>query len=51
MEDVAYWRIQAADFRHRAERTADPALQGELLELAVICEEVAETIEERAPSG
>jgi len=51
MEDVAYWRIQAAGFRDRAERTEDRALQNELLELAVICEEVAATIEERAPSG
>ncbi len=51
MEDVAYWRVQAAGFRDRAEKTADRALQDELLELAHICEEVAATIEERAPSG
>ena len=51
MDDVAYWRVQAADYRERADATKDAALHEELLELACICEEVAATIEERTPSG
>jgi hypothetical protein len=51
MEDAAYWRQQAVNFRERARRTADRALVDELSELAEVCEEVAATLEERAPSG
>jgi len=51
MEDVAYWQQRAQDFRARAETTSDPVLHEELLDLAAVCEEVAATMEERAPSG
>jgi hypothetical protein len=51
MEDAAYWRQQAINFRERAQRTTDRALGDELLELAEVCEEVAASMEERAASG
>lgn len=51
MEDAAFWREQGARFRERAESVTDGALAAELLELAAICEEVAEEIEDRAPAG
>ena len=51
MEDVAFWREQAAKFRDRAEASRDPARSAELMELAEICEEVACEIEDRAPAG
>lgn len=51
MEDAAFWREQGAKFRERAENVTDEALMAELLELAEICEEVAEEIEDRAPAG
>ena len=51
MEDAAFWREQGARFRDRARTTADGEVTAELLELAAICEEVAEAIEDRAPAG
>jgi len=52
MEDAAFWRDQGMKFRDRAETVADDgALMAELLELAAICEEVAEAIEDRATAG
>ncbi len=51
MEDVVFWREQAAQFRERAETTKDPSLSQELRELAEICEEVASEIEDHAPAG
>jgi hypothetical protein len=51
MEDAAFWREQGAKFRERAESVVDETLMAELLELAEICEEVAESIEDRAPAG
>lgn len=51
MEDAAFWRDQGARFRERAGCVADETLAAELLELAEICEEVAEEIEDRAPAG
>lgn len=51
MEDAAYWRQQAINFRDRAQRTTDRALVEELRELAEVCEEVAAAMEERAASG
>ncbi|HXY98818.1 MAG TPA: hypothetical protein VEI03_02375 [Stellaceae bacterium] len=51
MEDAAFWREQGAKFRERAESVTDATLVAELLELAEICEEVAEEIEDRAPAG
>ncbi|MGO8917322.1 MAG: hypothetical protein ACLQJR_15550 [Stellaceae bacterium] len=51
MEDAAFWRDQGLKFRDRADTAADDALMAELLELAAICEEVAEAIEDRATAG
>ncbi len=51
MEDAAFWRDQGVKFRERARTVSDDALAEELLELAAICEEVAESIEDRAPAG
>jgi hypothetical protein len=51
MIDADYWLEQAAKFRERAKTTKDPALHDELLDLAAVCEEVAETIESHSPSG
>jgi hypothetical protein len=51
MDDADYWRDQAAKFRERAKTAEDPALHEELLDLAAVCEEVADTIEARTPSG
>lgn len=51
MEDAEFWRDQGVKFRERARTIGDDALMTELLELAAICEEVAESIEDRAPAG
>jgi len=51
MEDAAFWREQSARFRDRANTIDDDDVIAELLELAAICEEVAEAIEDRAPAG
>lgn len=51
MDDVAFWREQAAKFRDRAETTGDRARSVEFLELAEICDEVACEIEDRATAG
>jgi hypothetical protein len=51
MEDAAFWRDQGVKFRERARTVSDRRLIDELLELAAICEEVAESIEDRAPAG
>jgi len=51
MYDAEYWRVEASKFRERAQQTTDPALREELLDLAAVCEEVAQTIESRAPGG
>jgi len=50
--DADFWRERASEFRERAELAKnDAALHAELIELAEICDEVAETIEERVPGG
>jgi hypothetical protein len=51
MEDAAYWRQQAINFRERARRVVDRDLVDELCELADVCDEVAASMEERAASG
>lgn len=51
MEDATFWREQGVKFRERARTVTDDVLLAELLELAAICEEVAESIEDRAPAG
>jgi hypothetical protein len=44
-----YFRDQA--YRRLAEKTEDPLIKQELLELAEICEEVANDIEDRLSGG
>ena len=52
MEDATFWREQGARFRDRARTLVDDTeVKAELLELAAICEEVAEAIEDRATAG
>ena len=45
-----YFRQQAAMYRQLAEKTED-AFKTELLDLAAVCEEVANNIEDRGTSG
>jgi hypothetical protein len=51
MDEPDYWRDQAARLRERAERTKDRKLRKDLLDQAAVCEEVANNIEDHAPSG
>jgi hypothetical protein len=51
MEYDDYLRDQAAQYRRLAEEAQDPFVKKELLELATICEEVANTIEDRLTGG
>jgi len=46
-----YLRQQAAIYRRLAEKTEDAFIGQELLELAAVCEEVANNIEDRLASG
>ena len=46
-----YLREEAAKYRRLAEQAKDDFIKKELLELAVICEEVANTIEDRLTGG
>jgi hypothetical protein len=46
-----YLRDQAAKYRQLAERTDDPAIKNEMLELASVCEEVANNIEDHLTGG
>jgi hypothetical protein len=51
MDESEYWREQSIKYKERARVVADPELQDELLELGAVCENLAETIEDRAPGG
>jgi hypothetical protein len=51
MEYVAYLRDQAEKFRELADLAQDPEIARELRELAAVCEQVADDIEERIPAG
>ena len=51
MEYDAYLRDQAAKYRQLAEKADDTFIIRELLDLAVICEEVANNIEDRRTGG
>jgi hypothetical protein len=51
MDWVDYLRGQAAKYRQLAETAKDPPIKQELLDLAAICEEVANNIEDRMPGG
>jgi hypothetical protein len=46
-----YLRDQAAKYRQLAEQTDDPVIKNEMLELAAVCEEVANNIEDNLTGG
>ncbi len=46
-----YLRDEAAKYRRLAEEAKDDFVKQELLELAVVCEEVANSIEDRLTGG
>jgi hypothetical protein len=46
-----YLRDEAAKYRQLAEQTDDPAIKIEMLELASVCEEVANDIEDHLTGG
>ena len=51
MEWDDYLRQQAATYRQLAEKAEDAVVKKELLDLADVCEEVANNIEDRLTSG
>ena len=51
MDWADYLRDEAAKFRQLAETAEDPSTKQELLDLAAVCEEVANNIEDRIPGG
>jgi hypothetical protein len=46
-----YFRQQASTYRQLAEKTEDAFIKQELFDLAAVCEEVANNIEDRGTSG
>jgi hypothetical protein len=46
-----YLRDQAAKYRQLAEQTDDRVIKAEMLELASVCEEVANNIEDHLTGG
>jgi hypothetical protein len=46
-----YLRDQAAMYRKLAEQTDDPIVKNELLELASVCDEIADNIEDHPTGG
>jgi len=46
-----YLRDEARKYRKLAEEAADPLIKQELLELADICDKVADNIEDRMTAG
>jgi hypothetical protein len=46
-----YLREQATKYRELAEKAEDPFVKQEFLELADVCEEVANNIDDRRASG
>jgi hypothetical protein len=51
MEQADHLRDQAVMYRQLAERSDDPVVKNEMLELASICKEVANNIEDRLTGG
>jgi hypothetical protein len=51
MELADYLRDQAVMYRRLAERSDDPVVKNEMLELASVCEEVANHIEDHLTGG
>jgi hypothetical protein len=46
-----YLRDEATKYRQLAETAKDPLAKQELLDLAAVCEEVVNNIDDRLPSG
>jgi hypothetical protein len=51
MELADYLRDQAAMYRQVAEQSDDPVIKNEMLELASVCEDVANNIEDHLTGG
>jgi hypothetical protein len=51
MDWDAYFREQATMYRQLAQKTEDSFIKQELLDLAIVCEEVANNIEDRQTGG
>jgi len=51
MDWADYLRDQAAKYRQLAEKAEDLSIKQDLLDLAVVCEDVANDIEDRIPGG
>ncbi|MDH4192094.1 MAG: hypothetical protein OEW21_18050 [Betaproteobacteria bacterium] len=51
MELDDYLRDKAVDYRIQAQSTPEEEAKEELLELAVVCEEIANSIEDRLTGG
>jgi hypothetical protein len=51
MDWADYLRDQATMYQQLAEQTDDPAVQHEMLELASVCEEVANNMEDQLTGG
>jgi hypothetical protein len=51
MELADYLRDQAVMYRKLAEQADDPVVKNEMLELASVCEEVANNIEDHLTGG
>jgi hypothetical protein len=51
MELSDYLRDQAVMYRKLAEQADDPVIKNEMLELACVCEEVANNIEDHLTGG
>ena len=51
MDWTDYLRDQATKYRQLAETAEDLSVKEELLDLAAICEETANNIEDRMPGG
>jgi hypothetical protein len=49
--DIDYLREQATQYRDMASTSRDPEVRDELLELAAICEELANAREDRTCGG
>jgi uncharacterized protein Yka (UPF0111/DUF47 family) len=51
MDWADYLRNQATMYRQLAEQADDPAVQNEMLELASVCDEVANNMEDHLTGG
>jgi hypothetical protein len=51
MDWADYLRDEALRYRQLAETAEDPSVKQELFDLAAVCEEVANNIEDRIPGG